>query len=122
MSDQSNKPALSKKPGYYIIPILEEFRKIHPILQMQQAVVFLLIGDNPGIFMRELEVRSGLSPSAISRNVSMLGDRDWKGGEGLGLVKHYVDLNDRRAKYVKLTPKGKRTYDSLQLLLERLVE
>lgn len=116
MTQSINTSGSTFKASLHILPILEEFRKISPILQMQQAVIFVHIGATPGVTLRDLERLCGLGSAAVSRNVSTLGVKNWKGEPGFGLVESKVDPDDRRYKRVSLAPKGQRIYETLKLL------
>lgn len=105
------------KTARRLLGFVEEFRKLSPDIQAGQIVVFLHIAGTPGIPMKDLERRSGLSSSAVSRNVLALSEWNKKDVPGHDLVETYEDLDDRRNKRVRLKPKGKRVYNTLIELL-----
>ena len=63
------------------------------------------LAGNP-LNSREIAAATGLSTSAVSRNIACLGD--WhRQNPGLGLVEAKPQLADRRCKPVRLTTKGR---------------
>ncbi|MGN6548771.1 MAG: hypothetical protein ACTHJ3_02600 [Pararhizobium sp.] len=107
------------KTARKLISLIEEFRKLDPEIQAQQIVLFLSVVGSPEITMKELEQRTGLASSTISRNMSSLGKMHRNGKPGHDLIAAYEDPADRRFKRVKPTPKGIRVYNSLIELLAR---
>jgi DNA-binding MarR family transcriptional regulator len=106
--------------------ILEEFRKIDPEMQMQKAMAFLAIAERDAegregqpLTIMALGERLGLAPASASRNVGVLtAGKDFKGREGHGLVAVEEDPSDRRARVLRLTPKGKRVMSTIKSLME----
>ena len=86
---------------------LSEMRELYPDIPAATIQVFLAIALEPGISGKELLDRVGISQSAVSRHLSILGEHSWRGGEGLGLIEVIEDLEDRRNKIAFLTPKGR---------------
>ena len=101
------------------ISMLEEWRKLSPSLEIQTIIVFLLIATTPGIRMKEIERATGLSSSAVSRNVlalSLLGwRRDHKGKQepGLDFIVTASDPFDARAKVASLNTRGRKFFVKL---------
>lgn len=89
------------------IKVFEEFRKLDPEMQMQTALIFLLIANNEGCSIGDLERWTGLTSASCSRNVAALSDIHRKGRPGHNLIVAKVDPNDRRQRNLFLTVKGK---------------
>lgn len=108
-------------PSRRLLLCIEEFRKLNPEMQMQTAMIFVLVWEaqDKGIAQRELANRLGIVKAAVSRNVSSLSDWDYKGRPGFGLVYSTVDPDDRKARQVHLTPKGKRLTNQLEYILDK---
>ncbi|MYL24377.1 MarR family transcriptional regulator [Halomonas alkaliantarctica] len=100
-----------------VFQILEEFRKIYPDMQMQNASIFVTIAMNQGITMKELGQRTGLAQSSCSRNVALLSEHLKYDKPGYGLVVATEDPVERRRKIVRLSSKGERVAASLDLLV-----
>ena len=101
---------------------MEEMRKINPMLSAHTVNIFVMVAIQPGVTMKELGIRLGVSQAAMSRNVAQMGDAyaDSKGikHQGYGLLKAVEDPEERRRKIVHLTPLGQRVRDSLVHILE----
>ena len=59
------------------------------------------------ISLRELAQRVSLPATTVSRHLRYLGHHERKGVPGMGFVETFHLPDDARAKYVKLTPKGR---------------
>ncbi len=106
--------------------VIEEFRKLDPELQLNTAIVFLVVAASDGpVSMMDLSTSLGLEQSTLSRIVSDLtevdrfrnektGTKGRKRRGGFGLVKRYEDPIDRRFKLVELTAKGRAVRASLE--------
>jgi len=81
---------------------------IDPNMPWHQGQVFLAIAlaHPESIEMRDLGKLTGLSTSAISRNVAALGEWHRLQRPGLGLVETRIDLSDRRRRPIHLSKKG----------------
>jgi DNA-binding MarR family transcriptional regulator len=96
---------------------LDQFRKLAYEIETPAVIIFFLIAGQPGVRMKELEKLTGLSSSAVSRNVLLLGERGWKRQPdgtfppGLDLVVTATDPFDVRAKVASLTPRGRRLFE-----------
>jgi DNA-binding MarR family transcriptional regulator len=102
-----------------LIRVTEHLRTLDPELPMQTALTFLLIGQKPGISMKELGERTGLARSSISRNVVVLAQgRKPKLKPGPKFVEYQEDPEDRRNKVCRLTPVGRRFLSTLEALNE----
>lgn len=89
-----------------VLSIVEAFREIAPTMEIQRATILLLVAKTPGISSREIQEFTGLSSTAISRNVIGLGSPRRVGVSGLGLIQELDDPHDSRRKLYSLTPKG----------------
>lgn len=88
-----------------------------PDLPSQVVVTLLAVanhGNEHGIPMADLVEITGLSASAVSRNVSRL-SVGIKEEEGLGLLEVVPDDNDRRAKVVRLSTSGRVLVEAIDL-------
>lgn len=87
---------------------VQMFRDLDPELQTQTVVCFLMIAEaREDMPMRDLQAALGMPSSSTLRDVAALSKHHRLGRPGLDLVEAYEDLNDRRFKLVRLTPKGK---------------
>lgn len=96
---------------------VEEFRKMDPEMQMQTAAVFLTVVIEPGITMRRMGDKLGLSQASCSRNVTSLSKWRKENIPGHDLVEAVEDPSERRRKIVHLTPKGKRVAESISTII-----
>jgi DNA-binding MarR family transcriptional regulator len=84
-----------------------ELRKIEPEIEAQAMLTLLWVAIQPGITMKELSERIGVSQSTTSRNVAMLGEINRRHEPGHGLLVAREDPTERRRKIVELTAKGR---------------
>ena len=84
------------------INAIEEFRKLDSEMQMQAALIFLLIARGEGMTVNDLVTLTGLTSSSCSRNVSLLSEIDRKRRPGHNLVVAKVDPDDRRVRNLYL--------------------
>jgi len=89
------------------IRFVEEFRKLDSEMQMQTALIFLLVAKDEGCSLRDLERDTGLTSASVSRNVAALSDTHRKGKPGHNLITAKVDPADRRNRQLFLTTKGR---------------
>lgn len=93
-----------RQMGYAI----DHFREAYADMSGTTLSVFLIVATNPAISAKDLLKRiPDTSQSAISRHLSTLGEWNWRGGPGLGLVDLVEDPEDRRNKIAFLSAKGK---------------
>lgn len=107
-----------------LVAVLEEFRKINSVLPTQTALTFVLVAmatetSGKGILMKDLEKRLGQPSSSVTRNVQALSFRPDDDESGYDLVTKIPDPDDPRARYVRLTPKGRRVWQSLLSIMEK---
>jgi DNA-binding MarR family transcriptional regulator len=111
--DQSQTTNAAKRVASFI----EEFRKINAEMQAQQMAIFLAVAAQADLSVSEIAIVVGHSTSSVSRNVAALGKVHRKGQPGLDLLNTREDINDRRNKRVRLTPRGTRVMATLASLL-----
>ncbi|WP_085025261.1 MarR family winged helix-turn-helix transcriptional regulator [Ensifer aridi] len=117
MNTTTISPAADNKTARRLLSFIEEFRKLNPNIQAGQIAVFLHIMAKPGITMKELEKATGLSSTAVSRNVLALSEWYKADVPGYDLVETFDDPHDRRNKRVRAKQKGQRVYNSLIQIL-----
>ncbi|UXY92546.1 transcriptional regulator [Pseudomonas phage LUZ100] len=96
--------------------VLKRFRDFDQ--EMQTAQTFIAVAMQPGITMKELSEKVGISQASCSRNVSALSRVHRLNKPGMDLVVAAEDPMERRRKVVKLTPKGQRLAETLTQLIE----
>lgn len=97
---------------------LEEMRKLDPEIQAQTISCFLMVVIHPGITMKDIGERVGISQASTSRNIAALSKVHRLNRPGHDLVVATEDPVERRRKVVYLTDKGKRVAESLRVLME----
>jgi DNA-binding MarR family transcriptional regulator len=91
--------------------LVEAFRQeLDPELSTQTVSAFLYIALNPGMTVKDLEVKLGMSDAAASRNAWRLVSKNQR---GFGVVEYRDDPEDRRRKELHLTPKGLKLLSSV---------
>lgn len=98
--------------------IIREFRKLHPDVTAGTIEAFLVIAQNPGIYIRTLGDRIGASGAGVSRYVAYLGAWDRRKQPGFGLIETQEDFHDRRYRHCYLTEKGKRVAEDISMILK----
>jgi DNA-binding MarR family transcriptional regulator len=98
---------------------LDILRTLDPELPMSVVVCFLAVAETgkERVQVRDIQTKTGLSQSSLSRALIYLGDRHWKreaAKGGLEMVAQFVDPEDRRARLVALTSKGEALARSLE--------
>ena len=76
--------------------------------------IFLVVGEKGQITFQELMEELNLTNSAISRSVMAMGETHRKGTPGFDLLEAFKDPAEGRRFLVRLSPKGKALYRSLQ--------
>lgn len=97
--------------------VLKRFRDFDQEMQMQTAQTFIAVAMQPGITMKELSEKVGISQASCSRNVSALSRVHRLNKPGMDLVVAAEDPMERRRKVVKLTPKGQRLAETLKQVI-----
>ena len=83
------------------------FRELRPEMPIQLPLVFVLIAQHKGISAARLCKLTGLSQSAMSRNITVLTREGKKDEPGLGLVVKSIDPANPRAHAIHLTKDGR---------------
>ena len=89
-------------------------RDIHPDFTVSQLQLLCLVAETPGIIQAEVFQRLGQTDSAVSRNIALLTDIGTRYRDGLELIEVKVNPNDRRARLLSLTRKGKRLFEDIE--------
>ncbi|KXK68010.1 MarR family transcriptional regulator [Pseudomonas monteilii] len=97
--------------------VLKRFRDYDQEMQMQTAQTFIAVAMQPGITMKELSEKVGISQASCSRNVSALSRIHRLNKPGMDLVVAAEDPMERRRKVVRLTAKGQRLAETLSQVL-----
>lgn len=100
-----------------LLRVMEEFRQLEPDLPSQVIHAFLAAALTPGLSIRDLQDRLGMSSASASRSFSFLSDQHRLGKEGLGLIRYEGDAQNGRIKRVFLTTKGQRLVERLNFFL-----
>jgi DNA-binding MarR family transcriptional regulator len=77
-------------------------------MTMEALHVFLEIGQQPGLTMREISETTGLALASVSRNLYSLGQRHRDGTPGFDLIITQRDSNEGRRFQAFLTSRGER--------------
>ncbi len=97
------------------LSFLNKIRSIDDTMSATTAIVLLLVAraGDAGITPAEIHESMEITLSGPRRHADLLGDRGRGNKAGLGLIDEQYDPVDRRTKYLKLTPKGKKFIASL---------
>jgi DNA-binding MarR family transcriptional regulator len=91
-----------------VLGVVEAFRDADKEMPVQQAEILLWVSMYPGISSKDLQNRTGLSQSSISRHLAALGKWHYAKRPGLEFVSTVEDPRERRRKVSFLTPRGKK--------------
>lgn len=86
---------------------IELFRELRPEMPIHPPLVFLMVAQHKGISAARLGELTGVSQSAVSRNLSALTKEGRAGEPGLGLVTRTIDPMNPRAHAMHLTKDGR---------------
>src|SRR4051794_18821625 len=95
-----------------LIKIVEEFRAFDAQMELSQLLVYLLITATPGKKVADLIPVTGLSRSALSRNILALSKGEYRADHrakpkpGLDLITTVTDPFDGRAQLAAPTRRG----------------
>lgn len=95
-----------------LIRVVEEFRAFDAQMELSQLLVYLLITATPGKKVTDLLPATGLSRSALSRNILALSGGEYRADHrskpkpGLDLVTTVTDPFDARAQLAAPTGRG----------------
>jgi DNA-binding MarR family transcriptional regulator len=87
--------------------IIRQLRTLNSEMQLQQADILMIIAQQPGITVSDLQRKADLSQSAISRNVLALSQWKAPGVAGFNLVETVRDPREPRRNICFLTTTGK---------------
>jgi len=96
-----------------IFKLIAAFRALEPDMPMTQAICFIWVALNEGHTQVELRQALGMPSATSSRNLSALSKVHRLGKLGLNLIEWVENPEDRRAKMLYLTPRGKHTVATL---------
>lgn len=102
-----------------LVQVVEEFRKFDNTMEANQILIFLLAVVKPGIRLKEIEKITGLSNSAVSRNILALSKESYAASgkkekrPGHDLIVAMSDAFDSRAKVVAPTARGRKLAETL---------
>lgn len=103
-----------------ILRIIEVFRQIDQEMQAQTIAIFLAVArSTEPVPMRQLRDMLGLAQSSVSRNVAALSDWTRHHETGPNLLRAWENPQDRREKFVELTPQGRRLAKTIEALLTK---
>ena len=91
------------------LKLVDTLREIYPPMTLELAGVFLVICYHERVPLTDIAKRLNIHQVNVSRNVSDLGQGQYKGpraDKGFGLVKTEEDPENRVRKIAYLTPKG----------------
>lgn len=106
-----------------LLRVVETIRKTYPRMELGQLSVLLRVLLKPGIRAMGMTKETGLTASAVSRNVLALSDRSYLTDEsgsnrrGLDLITQITDPLDSRARLLAPTARGRRLATRLSDLL-----
>ena len=92
-----------------LLSCLELVTRTAPDMRLNQVVMFLVTARNEGLLMADLAHRCGESYSTVSRGIRKLASPGDPGAlaPAYGLVELFSDADDRRARHIVLTDKGR---------------
>lgn len=107
-----------------LIRVVEEVQKHYPRMELGQLAVLLRVLEKPGTTAADLVKVTGLSKSAMSRAVRVLGssaythDGDGSHREtGLNLITQVTDVTDSRSKIIAPTRLGRRLGEEFERIV-----
>jgi DNA-binding MarR family transcriptional regulator len=99
--EKSEKPMLAGLRG-----VITAAREVDPEMPAQTLLALLEVANEPGMTMKDLQEKLGLSSAATSRVISRLSEWEKHGVAGLNYIDRRHNPHDRRYQIVSLTPKG----------------
>lgn len=94
---------------------LASFAVLSPThLPIHFVQIFLVVGEKKQVTFQELMGELNLTNSAISRSVMAMGETHRKGKPGFELLETFKDPAEGRRFLVRLSPKGRALYRSIQ--------
>ncbi len=86
--------------------VISKFSELQKGIELQAIALFLEVASTPGITVKALMKKTGLSQASCSRNIALLSLIDRHGKPGLDLIVSRPDPADSRRYNLYLTPKG----------------
>lgn len=102
-----------------MIALVEELRKIDPVMGMQMLATFLAIAQDEGLGVMEVAKRTNQSAASASRNTKMCSPLRKAGKKGYNLIESRYDDYEQRRKVLSLTPTGRTLIKKLTAILNR---
>lgn len=87
--------------------VIRLLRSLNSEMQLQQVDVLMIVAQNPGVTVNDIQKKAGLSQSAASRNILALSEWRKAGEPGFNLVESVRDPREPRRSLVFLKPAGK---------------
>ena len=104
-------PASPSAPptGSNLLACLALVTRTAPEMRLNQMIMFLITARNEGLLMSQLARQCGESYSTVSRGIRKLASPDDPGAlpPAYGLVELLSDADDRRARHIVLTDRGR---------------
>lgn len=107
-----------------LIRVVEEVQKHYPRMELGQLAVLLRVLEKPGVTAADIARMTGLSKSAMSRAVRVLGSAPYthdgdgtKRETGLNLITQVQDLTDTRSKIIAPTRLGRRLGEQFDTII-----
>lgn len=97
-----------------LFTLISTFREIDPDMPMTQAICLLRVALNEGRTQVELRQSLNMPSATSSRSLAALSKVYKIGKPGLDLIDWVENPEDRRAKLLYLTPKGRHLIDRLR--------
>lgn len=96
-----------------IFTLISKFRELEPDMPMTQAICFLWVCLHEGRTQVELRQALDMPSATSSRNLAALSKIHRLGKPGLNLIEWVENPDDRRAKLLYLTRRGKAIAETL---------
>lgn len=108
-----------RRAGLTLLASLDAFREIRHTMPLQYIIAFLLVALDEGKTVGDYAIKSGVSPSVMSRHLLDIGERNRHLAEGFGLVMTKPNVLNLREHTVFLTDKGRALFHKIVRQLER---
>jgi len=96
-----------------VADVITAFRKLDQHMTMTQAICFLWVAQNEGRTQVELRTSLNMASATSARNLAALSKVHRLGKPGLDLIEWVENPEDRRAKLLYLTTRGKHVAKNL---------
>lgn len=113
--DAADEPRRRLSANDPLLLCLRDVGEVAPEMRLNQLSMFLMIAASEGVLMGDLARRCGESLSTVSRGVRRLASPGDPGAlhPAYGLVELLSDADDRRARHIVLTERGRALADRL---------